>query len=240
MPPEIHVALPSELAARLGALLAHQGAQALAARGRFSLALSGGSLASAFFPSLARVGFDWSRTDFFWVDERAVPPSDPESNYGLAQRLWLDPAGVPPGRMHRMPADAADLEAAAGEYDATLARTLGAAPQLDVALLGVGPDGHVASLFPGHAALDDARRVIAVADSPKPPARRLTLGLPLLASAERVVVAAFGVAKAEMLRRALEDPTSALPIARLARTARRIVVLLDPGAASALARSRRG
>jgi 6-phosphogluconolactonase len=233
MLPEIVVGDVEALARRMAEVLEADGREALRLRGRFSLALSGGSVASAFFPVLARDKSLWFRSDFFWCDERAVPPSHPDSNYAAAHSFWLEPAGVPAARIHRMPADAVDLPEAAAAYEAELVRVLGAPPRLDIVLLGVGPDGHVASLFPGHAALaEEHRSVLAIEDSPKPPPRRLTLTLPVLAGAERVVVAATGKAKAEILREALEDPSSALPLARVLNRARRALVLLDADAAS--------
>jgi 6-phosphogluconolactonase len=211
-------------------------ARAVRERGRFAVALPGGSVATTFFPRLARV--DGSRTDFFWVDERAVPPSDPESNFGVAERLWLTPGRVAAERVHRMPADASDLENAAKSYAEELTSLLGDPPRLDVALLGMGPDGHVGSLFPGHSLLREGRRwVAAILDSPKPPPRRLTLTVPVLHAADLLIVAAMGEAKAEVVRQAIEDSTSVLPVALALRGARRALILLDRPAASHLSRS---
>jgi 6-phosphogluconolactonase len=237
MLPEILVGDPPTLLDALASLLEADGRAALAARGRFALALSGGSVATTFFPGLAGRRFDWSSTEFFWCDERAVPPSDPESNYAVARALWLEPAGVPTARLHRMTAEVPDLARAADAYADEMVRTLGMPPRLDVALLGVGPDGHVASLFPRHRVLDDERRwVVEIDDSPKPPARRLSLSVAALAEARRLVVAAFGTPKAEIVREALEDPDSRLPLAIVARRAQRVTLLLDEGAASGLRR----
>ncbi len=235
MPPEVVVDSPEHLAETLARRLEQDASQAIAARGRFSLALPGGSVAPTFFPRLLRASVDWARTDFFWADERAVPPEDPESNYAVAERLWLAPAGVPPARVHRMTADADDLKAAAVAYESELIRCLGRPPRLDVALLGMGPDGHVCSLFPGHPLLREERLLVAaVYDSPKSPARRLTLTLPALALAGRVVVAAPGEAKAAPAREALRDRASALPVAIVLRSARQVMFLLDPAAARLL------
>ncbi|MGH9145841.1 MAG: 6-phosphogluconolactonase, partial [Vicinamibacterales bacterium] len=108
----------------------------------------------------------------------------------------------------------------------------GSPPRVDMILLGVGPDGHVCSLFPGHPALDESSRlVVAVTDSAKPPPRRLTLTLPALAGTSLLVIAAFGNEKAAIVREALENPDSSLPVARAARQSRRTLFLLDPGAA---------
>jgi 6-phosphogluconolactonase len=231
MPPEIIVDHPGALANALATLLERESRRAVAERGLFSIALTGGSVAEAFFPRLARVPFDWSRTEVFWGDERAVPPSDPASNYGRARGLWLEPAGAPPERLHRMEGEAPDLAAAAESHAGELVRLLGAPPRLDLALLGVGPDGHVCSLFPGHPLLREERRwVAAIEDAPKPPPRRLTLTLPTLAAARLVVVAALGSEKAPPLREALEDPESMLPVALVTRRAPRVVYLLDPDA----------
>lgn len=231
MLPEIIIDTPANLAERLAARIAEDGRRALSSRGRFAVALPGGSVARVFFPRLARDSFDWSRVDFFWTDERAVPVDDSASNYGLARTLWLDPAAVPADRVHRLEADAADLAGAAVRAGDDLVRCLGRPPRLDIALLGVGPDGHVCSLFPGHALLDEDRKWVGVETAaPKPPPHRLTLTLPTLAAAELIVVAAFGEAKADVVRAALRDPSSTLPLARVLRQARRALLLLDPDA----------
>ncbi len=235
IPPKVVVNTPAALAEALAARFEEEARCALPARGFFSVALPGGSVGTTFFPRLARTAVDWSRTEFFWGDERAVPASDPESNFGLARSLWLEPAGVPASRIHRMEADVPDPEGAARAYSDAMARLLGAPPRLDLVLLGAGPDGHVCSLFPGHPLLrEEARFVAFVGDSPKPPPRRLTLTMPVLAAAELVVVAALGREKAEVVREALEQPDSALPLALVTRRARRAVFFVDGEAASRL------
>ena len=235
MPLETVVDKAESLAESLAARFEEEARHAVAARGRFTVALPGGSVATSFFPRLARVPFDWSRTDFFWGDERAVPPDHADSNYAAARSLWLTPAGVPEASVHRMKAEEPDLAQAAADYARELAEVAGSPPRLDLVLLGVGPDGHVCSLFAGHPVLGLRDRAVAVVeDSPKPPPRRLTLTLPLVTGAGLVVVVALGRAKAEMIRAALEDPGSALPVALVARQARRATFLLDAEAASLL------
>ena len=235
MPLETLVDKAPSLAEALSGRMEEAGRRAIAARGSFALALPGGSVATTFFPRLARAALDWSRTEFFWGDERAVPPSDPESNYAVAQALWLGPAGVPAERVHRMRAESPDLARVAADYAAELERLTGAPPRLDLVLLGVGPDGHVCSLFPGHPLLEERRRWVAVVeDSPKPPPRRLTLTRPVLAEASEVVIVALGTSKAEIIRAAVEDPGSTLPVALVAREARLAVFVLDPDAARLL------
>jgi 6-phosphogluconolactonase len=235
MVPEIVVNTPAKLAEELARRFEEEALRKLASTGRFAVGLPGGSVAATFFPRLARTNVEWSRTEFFWADERAVPASDPESNFGLAHALWLGPAGVPGARVHRMEADSADLDRAAAGYADTMVRLLGRPPRLDFLLLGVGPDGHLASLFPGHPLLRErARWVAAVTDSPKPPPRRLTLTLPVLEAADRIAVAALGEGKAGVLAEALGSADSELPVALLVRCARRLTFLLDREAASRL------
>jgi 6-phosphogluconolactonase len=233
--PEVVVGEAHDVAELLAARVEAEAAAAQDARSLFSIALPGGSVATQTFPRLAALPLDWARTAFFWGDERAVPPTHRDSNYAVARSLWLDPAGVPEASVHRMRADAPDIEQAADAYADTMVRVLGPLARIDVALLGVGPDGHVCSLFPEHALLaEEGRFVAAVTDSPKPPPRRLTLTLPALAAARLVIVVAQGEAKAEIVRAAVLDPASPLPVARVLRRAQRAVVLLDPPAARLL------
>lgn len=240
MSPETLIADPTTLSHALASDFEAEGKRALAARGQFTIALPGGSVASAFFPRLALLSFDWTRTEFFWADERAVPSSDPESNYEMARSLWLGPARVPPARTHRMPAERTDLESAARAYADDLRRIAGDPPCLDFVLLGVGADGHVASLFPGHPMLSNERDLVAaVVDAPKPPPQRLTLTLPVLTGARRVVVAALGTSKAGAIHHALEQRESMLPVASVLRRSTRPRLLIDDEAAAGLTASTR-
>lgn len=234
MTPEVVVADRGALAQ---AFVAGAAAAAEKARGegrRFSCALPGGSVAEAFLPALAAADLPWAEVDVFFGDERAVGPDDPESNYALACRLLLERVPIAPGRVHRMSGESADLDAAARAYAAEMESVLGAPPRLDLAVLGVGPEGHVCSLFPEHAALAARATVVAVVDSPKPPPRRITMTLAALAGAGTVCVAAFGAAKAAAIREAIEVPDSRLPVALAARAGGRALFLLDPEAASLL------
>ncbi len=202
---------------------------AITARGRFSLALPGGSVAESFLPAMAKAAIDWARVDLFFGDERAVPPEHPDSNFAHAKRLLLDHVAA---QVHRIRGEAQDLAAEAGRAERELIETVGVEGVLDVVLLGVGPDGHVCSLFPGNAALhEEARLLSVVEDSPKPPPRRLTLTLRALRAARLVVVAAFGATKAESVEAAVCDPDSALPVGLVLRQARDAWLFLDPAAA---------
>lgn len=204
--------------------------ESIAKRGRFVVALPGGSVATTFLPVLAGLAVDWAHVDLFWIDERAVPPDHPDSNYGVASRLLLAPARVPPFRVHRMQGELPELEQAARRASDELKSVAGDPVRLDLALVGVGEDGHVASIFQGSSAAAAYRApvdpVIAVHDAPKPPARRLTMTLPVLADAAIVVVAAFGAAKAEVMRDAF-GASDRTPVAKLLRDARSSLVLLD-------------
>jgi len=182
-----------------------------------TIAVPGGSVGERCFPRLATLGFGGK---VFQVDERAVQPHHPDSNGRLLRERWPDAALV------RMYGEWLDLEAAAWAYEVQLPR------QLDWVLLGVGQDGHVASLFPGHPLLaDTSRRVAAVYDAAKPPARRLTLTLPAILGARRVVVVAFGAEKARVLLEARRDSSSELPVARILHWAADVLLLMDPAAA---------
>ena len=222
---ETIIATPDELA-RVFAARASDAAHRARADGRaLSLVVPGGSIARAFFPVLADAAIDWAMIDVFWSDERAVGSNHEDSNYRVANELLLSRVGH--ARAHRMPADDPDLDAAARTYERELVRVLGDPPRFDVVLLGVGPDGHVCSLFPGHPALEEASRlVVAVTDSPKPPPRRLTLTLPALAGAE-IFIAAFGAEKRDAIREVLHAPASVLPVARAARAGAPTIFLLD-------------
>ena len=232
---EIYVADVPSIVQRLAAEVATAAAAAIAERGLFSIALAGGSVATECFASLAALPLPWNAVHFFWADERAVPPTDPESNFAAASRLWLEPARVPSTSVHRMHADSEDLIGAAEDYALELARVLGPQPTLDVALLGMGPDGHIASLFPDHPVLRERERLAAaVTDAPKPPPQRLTLTLPILTGARRVIVVAFGPSKSTALAEAVEREASRLPVAQLLRLAQSPLVLADEQAGATL------
>ncbi|WP_354002640.1 6-phosphogluconolactonase [Ruania halotolerans] len=207
-------ALARATAARL--LLAVADAQAL--RRPVHVAITGGTIGTQVLSDMATSplveNVDLTGLHVWWVDERFVPSGDPDRNEGQATAALLSGLDIPAQNVHRMPSSdhAADPDAAAADYAAELAafaaEDTGAgavrAPEFDVVLLGMGPDGHIASLFPGHGtvAVTD-RTVIGVVDSPKPPPRRLSLTVPVLTHARQVWVVAAGAAKAEPVARAL-------------------------------------
>jgi 6-phosphogluconolactonase len=236
---EVEVGTREALAERFAAAFEASAREAVAARGRFACAVPGGSVAEAFLPRLARAAVDWTRLHVFFADERAVAPEHPDSNAGLARRLWLDRVRVPPAHVHPLFRPGRGLEQAAELAERELVSLLGDPPRFDLVLLGVGSDGHVGSLFPGHPALRSRRFVVAVRGAPKPPPQRLTLGLPALAGATEICVAAFGTEKAAAVQQALEAPACALPVALALRGAPRVRFFLDPAAAGRLAARRR-
>jgi len=181
---------------------------AIRRRGRFMVALSGGSTPKAVYGLLAAPprasAVDWSRVELFWGDERAVPPDDPASNFGLARDLLLGHVSGPrAGQVHRMPADARNRDLAARRYQEALARTfrLDAAgterPSFDLIWLGMGGDGHTASLFPGSPLLAERKRWVVPVDAPPsaPIAGRLSLTLPVLNAARSVMFVVTGADK---------------------------------------------
>lgn len=214
-------ALAAELVARTVDAAAH----AIAARGRFVVALTGGSAASALYPVLAQAPLPWSSIDVVFGDERCVPPAHADSNYRLAVETLLGRVAIPPERVHRVPTEEPP-ERAAALYGEILERVCGGV--IDVVHLGMGPDGHVCSLFPGHALLDDEVRLVAsLTDSPKPPSSRVTLTRAALARARELWFLVAGNTKAEAVREAILDPHATTPAARVHRAHAQSVWLLD-------------
>ena len=227
----LEVGGPAELAARFAARVESMARAAVAARGRFTVGITGGSLAEAFLPALATVPMPWPVTHVFWTDERCVPADAPDSNYGQACRLLFGSGPAVSARLNRIETERPELETAAAAEAALIAVT-GPRGRLDLILLGVGGDGHVCSLFPGHVALAEADRLmVAIGDSPKPPPRRISMTMPVLAAADELWVGAFGAEKAEVIRAAITDPTDQRPVAQAVRANRRVTWWLDEAAA---------
>jgi 6-phosphogluconolactonase len=206
---------------------------AIADHGRCTIALSGGSTPRALFTVLAAQGMP-PDVDYFWSDERCVPPDAAESNYRMAREALLDPVGVDVARIHRLRGELVP-DAAADAYETELrARFPGMPwPRFDVVLLGLGEDGHAASLFPGTAALDATERWVIATHVPRLDAWRLTLTLPAINHAARVALLVSGSAKADILRAVL-DGQADLPAARVAPEAGDLLWLVDAAAAAAL------
>jgi 6-phosphogluconolactonase len=226
----------SALAAAAADLFAKEAADAIAARGRFFVALAGGTTFTAAYRLLAepprRDSVDWRRVVVFFGDERCVPEGDPERNDRAAREALLDRVPIPKESVHTVDVTKRDP---AGRYEAELSEAFGVphgtVPRFDLVLLGMGPDGHVASLFPGHDALRaKARLAVRIAGSPKPPPERVTLTLPVLNAARVVLLAASGASKKDAVARMRAgDPD--LPAARVQLTDGRLVLMVDIEAA---------
>ncbi|HZR49173.1 MAG TPA: 6-phosphogluconolactonase [Streptosporangiaceae bacterium] len=217
-----------------------------AARGSASVVLTGGGIGTSVLAELAvapaRDAVDWRHLDIWWGDERFQPAGDPERNETGARAALLDHVDVDPGRVHTMPGpdgpDGNDPEAAAARYAGWLAAATrpedhGPVPAFDVLLLGIGPEAHVASLFPGMPALYDERPVVAVRGSPKPPPTRLSLTLPSIRAAREVWILASGAEKADAVAMALSSDAGPVQVpAAGARGRQRTLFLLDRDAAA--------
>jgi 6-phosphogluconolactonase len=232
------------LAHAVAARLATRLLDVQSARGSASLVLSGGGIGIAVLEALreapARGAIDWDELDIFWGDERFLPSGHPERNETQAREALLDHVAVDPARVHPLPAsdgpDGNDPEAAAERY-ADLLRAHsspedhGPVPRFDVVLLGVGPDGHTASLFPGLAAVYDERPVVAVRGAPKPPPTRTTLTLSGLNAARDIWLVAAGEDKASAVALALSGAGSSQVPAAGVHGRARTMWLLDAAAA---------
>ena len=217
--------------------------EAVEQRGRFTIALSGGSTPKNLFNLLAtnaRTVLPWDRTFFFWGDERHVPPTDPDSNYHMAEETMLSKIPVAAGNVFRMAAENPDAAAAAEAYEQTLRKIFaletGQFPRFDLILLGMGPDGHTASLFPGTAALQEKSRLVVANWVDKLKASRLSLTLPVLNAAACVTFLVSGMDKAAALHAVLEGdaPGEQYPSKLIRPVDGKLIWLVDRAAASAL------
>jgi 6-phosphogluconolactonase len=205
----------------------HAGGAGQAGSGPLSCALTGGGTAMIFLPALRSANVDWKRITLFWGDERALPPDDPDSNYGLAERMLLAPLGANAPRAIRMPAEVPNLGQAALWYDDALAKELKGG-SLDLAILGVGEDGHICSLFPGHRALlQDDLRAVAIEDSPKPPPRRLSLTLRFVLQSRKIWLVAIGPRKLPVLHAAIAKTSNSTPLDLVMRQAKDVTIFTD-------------
>jgi 6-phosphogluconolactonase len=225
-------------------------ARAIADHGRFTWVLAGGATPRELYALLASAAFrgrvDWAQVDFFWGDERCVPPEHGQSNYRMVRETLLDVVRPDPSRVHRMHGEQAPETAAVDDAD-ELARVFpvgrlrpaGSPPSFDLVLLGMGEDGHTASLFPGSAALEEARRWVVPAQPAPGGAWRLTLTLPVLNAASAVCFLVAGAAKRDRLAEVWRAPlvpsaAASLPAARVRPHAGELRWLVDAEAAARL------
>ena len=208
----------------------------------FSLVLSGGSTPEALYRQLAQIPYsdavDWARLHLFWGDERCVPPDHPQSNYRMARRALLDHVPVPPEQIHRMHGEL-PAEEAAEAYANELAQFFGdRQPQFDLILLGMGVDGHTASLFPHSTALKETRRWVVANAAPSQAGWRITLTIPAINAGREIAFLVSGADKANTLQRVLEGPyqPEELPAQFIQPALQPALWLVDSAAASLLHR----
>lgn len=227
---------PTEVGVRGAAILAEWSQDAIAARGRFTIALAGGEGPRVLYEALAaRTDIDFARWVVLWGDERVVPRADPRSNAANARAWLLSRVAVPPNQVHEMVGDGSDAEALAEAYEAVLARELGIDAVIDCMLLGIGKDAHTLSLHPHCAAIAETRRtVVGLRNPPMDPAvDRVTLTPRIVRDARHVMVVAHGANKRGPLRAVLEGDDDRMGVpAQIVRDARgEVVLLLDDAAA---------
>ena len=244
--PDIRIRRDSQAWAQAAAeFVLEVGEEAVRTNGRFLIALSGGTTPETLYRALTSPAFadrfDWSRTTFFFSDERCVPSDDPRSNYALAKNVLFTPLNIMPSQVYRMAGESSDSQAAAFEYEQQLRlatkTSLSAQPSLDLVLLGLGEDGHTASLFPGASILRDRQRVIAATQSPKDPPNRMTMTLAAINRASVILFLVAGASKSGVVRAILDPRTEAerqLPASLVSPEGGRLIWFLDQAAAAEL------
>jgi 6-phosphogluconolactonase len=217
------------------------GRQAIGAQGRFAVALSGGSTPKSLYSLLASsyADFPWARTYFFFGDERHVPPTDPESNYRMVNESLLSKVAIPAQNVFRVKAENPDAAAAAADYEAQLRKFFelkpSELPRFDLIFLGLGPDGHTASLFPDSEGLKETTKLVIANRVEKFKTHRISFTFPVLNNAGEVIFLVSGSDKAEMVREVLEGkPTPPLPAQQVQPTNGRLLWMLDESAAAKL------
>jgi 6-phosphogluconolactonase len=227
------------VAQRAAAHVARQLQHAYEQRGVAHLALSGGTSPGRMYELLGVKREDLGGVEVWFADERCVGAEDEQSNYRLAAETLLAAAELPPERVHRMEGELGPREGARryaeelARHTADAGQSLPAVPVLDVVVLGIGPDGHVASLFPGASTLQAGEDAVClgVSDSPKPPPERITLSLAVLRAARECVLLATGTSKADAVSAMLGEPSIHVPASLLRRG--RLTVIVDDAAAPA-------
>jgi 6-phosphogluconolactonase len=231
---------PSELFRAAALEFSDLAAEAVRARGRFSVALSGGSTPKSLYALLATgaVPVPWEKVCVFWGDERHVPPDDTESNYRMANEAMLSKVPVAPGNIFRIEGEEKDAQVAAARYEKILVNffdlNAGEFPRFDLILLGLGPDGHTASLFPDSAALQEKHQLVMANWVEKFHADRITLTLPVLNNAAEAVFLVSGKEKAGILHQVLGGRAGQFPSQLIRPDQGKLVWMLDHAAASEL------
>ncbi len=232
----------AELSRKAAEQLVALARQAIAARGRFSVALSGGSTPKALYSLLATSEFSeqlaWRQICLFWGDERCVAPDHAESNFRMVKESLLSKITIPGENVHRMIGEIEPAIAAAA-YETELRRFFASSqenlPRFDLVLLGLGEDGHTASLFPGSSALNEARRLVATTYVEKLNAHRLTLTFPVINNASQISFLVAGESKSAIVKEILTTERPAYPAARIAPENGQLTWFVSQDAANALA-----
>lgn len=222
-PPVLHSFESKDTLVRgLAAFITTAQKESIDKKGRFTIALSGGSLPKMLTGLIGASGIKWDKWHVYYVDERVVPLDHPDSNHKACQEAFYSKVAIPPENIHTIdPTLLGDLDELSDAYEQELIREFAQKdsarfPIFDLILLGMGPDGHTASLFPGHELLTEESRWIAyVEDSPKPPPKRITFTFPVINHAARVAFVAAGKEKVDILKQVLDDPETGLPAARV-------------------------
>ena len=225
-------------------LIVRLASESVVTHGRFTIALSGGSTPRKSYNLLAgepyRSQIDWALVEVFLGDERCVPADDAESNFRMAHETLLSKVPIAEKQIHRMPADQPDRQAAAQDYVIEMQRVFGTAgiPSFDLIQLGMGPEGHTASLFPHSAALREQERLVVPVTTPKPPPDRLTFTPPLLNAAQNVLILVTGSDKADAVHKVIEGEYNPdeYPAQIVRPTHGEVIWMLDTAAASKLSR----
>ncbi len=221
--------------------------ESIISHGRFTLALSGGTTPKKLYGLLGdepyRSQIDWTKVDIFWSDERCVPADSEDSNYLLAQQVLLSKIPIAASQIHRMPADRADRDAASAAYTDEMRRVFATdnIPNFDLIQLGMGPEGHTASLFPHQPSLHEQQRLVMPVIVPKPPPPRLTFTPPILNAARNVLFLVTGSEKADAIQAVLEGAYNPdeYPAQIVRPTNGEVVWMLDQGAASKLTKGKK-
>jgi 6-phosphogluconolactonase len=209
----------------------HSAKRSIQQHGRFAVALSGGSTPQAIYAALKTADLDWSKVYLFWSDERAVPPDHPESNYGAAMKVFNE-LPIPKGQIFRMEAES-NIEENAANYDELVGRILGK-PLFNLVMLGLGEDGHTASLFPNTKALEATKLAVANA-VPSKKTYRMTLTFPCINQSEHIALYALGAIKAPIIEKVLNAAIdSPFPASRIGTHEHKALYILDTAAARLL------
>lgn len=213
-------------------------------KGYFAAAVSGGRTPVDFYKLLSARGkkLPWRKTHIFLADERFVPDTEKESNYRLVRGCLLNHVDIPKNNVHLVDTEEATLEMAAVKYEQEIRGFFGIEgdriPEFDLIMLGIGEDGHTASLFPGASSLEEEKRVAIPVVAEKPPHKRISLALPVLTHARRIIFLVTGSEKAGVVREIVEESESRLPASLVRRMARSVYLLMDEDAASLLSGTR--